>query len=162
MATFTKINDFILNLPHGEFLFANAGGNQLELALTNTAPVSETSDPTDTGNGILANLTELAGPYTNYSDDLAVDRNLTKANITSAISGAAGAAVWKLDYTADIIITASGGAMGTFRYIYLWDDDSTTPTDSLIGVWDHGSGITLASTETATLAWNASGILTLT
>lgn len=159
MATFTQINDFLLDICYGRHDLTNAGGDTIELSLTNTAPASEVPDPTTTGNGILANITPIS--YTNYTDDLTVDRVLTAANKTSALSGGAGAGTFTFDYTADIVITASPGALATFRYIYLFNQTTVAPTDALIGVWDHGAGITLAATETATIQWNASGIFTI-
>lgn len=150
MATFQDVFDF----PEGAFEAEhNLAADTLQLALSNTAPSGEAPDPTTDGNGILVNVTEIA--YTNYSDDMAVDRVLE--GVTSV--GASG--TYTLDAN-DIVITAAGGAIATFRYIYLFNQTSTTPTDQLIGVWDHGSGITLADTETATIAWNVSGIFTAT
>ena len=151
MATFTKIPDFIEAAMEGEFILGTAGS--LEIALSNVAPGAEGSPTTTSGNGILANVTQIA--YTNYSDDLAVDRVLE--GITSVEAGG----VYTLDAN-DVVITAVTGALPTFRYIYVFDQVSTTPTDSLIAVWDHGSAIDLALGESATIAWNAAGLFTIT
>ena len=62
MATFVKINDFVEDLLDGVH---NLGSDTIMLALTNTAPASEVSNPTADGNGVKANLTEIA--YTNIS-----------------------------------------------------------------------------------------------
>ena len=149
MATFTKIPDFVEDMPEKVH---NLASDTLMIALSNTAPGSEASPTTTSGNGVLANVTQIA--YTNYSDDMTVDRRLQ--SVTSTETGG----TYTLD-AADIVITASGGSLPTFRYIYLYNDTPTAPADPLIGVWDHGSGITLATGESATIAWNASGILTL-
>lgn len=149
MATFTKINDFLEGINEAEH---NLAADTLQIALSNTAPGAEASDPTLTGNGILANVTEIS--YTNYSDDMAVDRVLE--GVTSDESGG----TYTLDAN-DIVITASGGALATFRYVYLFNQTAATPADQLIGVWDHGSAIDLANGESATIAWNPSGIFTL-
>jgi hypothetical protein len=151
MATFTKIPDFIEAAMEGEFVLGTAGS--LEIALSNTAPGAESSPTTTSGNGILANVTQIA--YTNYSDDMAVDRVLE--GITSVESGG----VYTLDAN-DIVITAVTGSLPTFRYIYVFDQTTTTPTDSLIAVWDHGAAIDLALGESATIAWNAAGLFTIT
>lgn len=42
----------------------------------------------------------------------------------------------------DITITASGGDLGAFQYIVLYND--TNPTDQLIFYYDHGSPVTLS------------------
>lgn len=151
MATFTKVNDFLLNLHE----VIDIDDDQLELSLSNTAPGSETSNPTADTNGVLANVTEIS--YTNYSDDLTVDRNLTSGSVTHTQSSG----TFTLDYTADIVITASGGALADWRYLYLWDDNPTSPADPLIALWDHGSTISLGDGDSATVAVNASGFYTM-
>ena len=150
MATFAAIPDFIESQMEGETDLRIA--TNIKMALSNTAPGSESSPTTTSGNGVLANVTEIS--YTNYTDDMATDRVLE--NTTSDESGGT------YKYDADnIVITASGGTLATFRYIYLFDDNGTTPTDPLIGSWDHGSAISLATGESATITWNASGIFTI-
>jgi len=145
------VNDFVPNLCEAVDLDDDAW----EIALSNTAPGSETPDPTTDGNGILGNVTQIA--YTNYSDDLTADRVLTAGNLTHAQTSG----TLTFDYTADIVITASGGAIADWRYFYIFDETVASPTDPLLGVWDHGSTISLADTDTATIAFNASGIFTL-
>ena len=150
MATFTVAADFLEDIAEGVH---NLGTGTLTLALSNTAPASETPNPLTTGNGVAANLTgEIA--YTNYTDDLTVDRVLE--SVTSVEAGG----TYTLD-AGDVVITASGGAIADFRYVYLWNDSATSPVDAIVGVWDHGSTISLATGESATIQWNASGILTI-
>ena len=151
MATGSKINDFVLNLAE----VIDIDGDAWKLAFSNTAPGSESSNPTADGNGVLANVTQIN--YANYSDDLTADRILTSGNLTHTQTSG----TFTFDYNADIVITASGGALATWRYFYIWDDTPTSPADPLLGVWDHGSGITLADGDTATIAFNASGIFTM-
>lgn len=149
MATASKIADWIENA----MTVANLSSDSFRIALSNTAPTAETSNPTATGNGILANVTQIS--YTNYSDNLTVDRTLE--SVTFAESGG----TTKFD-AGDFIITASGGALATFRYIYVYDDTPTSPADPLVAVWDYGSGITLADTQTATVTFHANGMFTVT
>lgn len=109
---------------------ANVGSDTFKLALcaAANAPVAT--------NAILANLTEIS--YTNLSA-----RTLTTS--TSAQSGGT--------YTflvADLVLTASGGSVATFRYVDLWDDTPTSPADPLVAWWDYGSNVTLADSETFT------------
>ena len=58
--------------------------------------------------------------YTNYTDTLTVDRTLE--SVTWAETGG----VTKFD-AGDFTITASGGSIATFRYIYVYDDTPTSP-----------------------------------
>jgi len=149
--TYTKANDWILNAMNGT---VDIDGDTFRIALSNTAPASEASNPLNDGNGVLANVTQIS--YTNYSDTLTVDRQLQ--GITSTRSSG----VYTLDSTVDFTITASGGTLATFRYIYLYDDTSTAPADPIVCVWDYGSPVALASGDSLALSFNASGILTIT
>jgi hypothetical protein len=60
---------------------------------------------------------------------------------------------------ADVVFTATG-SMGPFRYAVLHNDTATN--DELIGWWDYGSSITLASGETFTVDFDpTNGVLTV-
>lgn len=132
MATFTKLNGFVEHVAEGVH---NLGTGALTLALSNTAPGSESSPPTaSTANCILANVTQIS--YTNCSS-----RVLT----TSASAQTGGTYALTVN---DLTLTASGGSVGPFRYIYVYNDTPTSPADPLIGYYDYGSSITLADTET--------------
>lgn len=56
----------------------------------------------------------------------------------------------------DITITASGGSVGPFQYVVLYNDDPTSPADPLIAWWDYGSAITLNSGESFTIDFGTS------
>ena len=133
MATYNKLNGFVEHLAEKVH---NLGSDALTLALTNTAPASETTPPTGaTGTNILANLTQIT--YTNLS-----------SRVLTTSSSAQSAGTYSL-VLADLVLTASG-AVGPFRYIYLYNDTPTSPADPLIGYYDYGSSISLASGETFT------------
>lgn len=131
MATFVKINDFVEHRNEGVH---NLATGTLTVALSNTAPASETSNPSADTNGILANVTQIA--YTNCSTRV----------ITTTSSGQTSG-TYKL-ILVDLTLTASGGTVGPFRYVYVYNDTPTVPADPLIGYYDYGSSITLADTET--------------
>ena len=61
MATFNKVNDFVVNAVHNMDL----ASDQVVVALSNTALASESSNPSTDGNGVLANVTQIT--YTNLS-----------------------------------------------------------------------------------------------
>ena len=142
MATYNKINDWAEN--EGEV--ADLDGDTFVVALSNTAPASETNPPTTDTKGVLANVTQIA--YTNCSA-----RTLTLASSSQA-SG-----TYTIDFN-DLTLTASGGSVGPFRYVYIYDDTPTAPADPLVCYFDYGSSITLASGETLLIQFNASGLYT--
>lgn len=137
MATFNKINDFVVNAVHNMDLESD----QIVVALSNTAPSAEATDPTTDGNGILGNVTEVS--YTNCST-----RNVTTTSSTQT-SG-----TYKLVLT-DITLTASGGDVGPFRYVYIYNDTVATPADPLIGYYDYGLSLTLNDGDSFTLDFSA-------
>lgn len=139
MAAFNKFRPFVESLAEKVF---NLGSDQLTLALTAAA-----NAPVNT-NGVLANLTQAS--YTNCSS-----RNVTTS------SSAQTTGTYKL-VLADLVLTASGGTVGPFRYVVLYDDTAAAGPDDLIGWWDYGSDVTLADTETFTNDFDASaGVLTI-
>jgi hypothetical protein len=129
MATFNKFNSFSEALAEKVH---NLGSDQLTVALTNTAPVAT--------NTVLANITEIT--YTNCST-----RNITTVSSTQS-SG-----TYTLVLT-DLVLTASGGSVGPFRYVVVYNNTATNK--ELIGWVDYGSSITLADTETLTIDFAAS------
>jgi hypothetical protein len=144
MASFNKINDFVKNAVENMDLASDT----LIVALSNTAPGSESSNPTADGNGVLANVTQIS--YTNLS-------SRTLANVTSAQTSG----TYKLSAD-DLTLTASGGSVAAFRYVYIYDDTVTSPADPLIGYYDYGSSLTLNDGDTFTIDIGTTGILTLT
>jgi len=147
MATLTKFHCFVENLAEKVH---NLGSDQLALALTNTAPTVST-------NTILGNITQIA--YTNLAS------NPTSRNITVASSSQTGGTYSLV--AQDQTLTATGGAVGPFRYIVVFNDTQTSPVDPLIGYYDYGSALTLNDGESLTIDYGANGtgngnILTIT
>ena len=142
MASFTKVNDFVVNLANAMDLDSDT----LTVALTNTDPTSGT-DVTADGNGVLANITEIS--YTNLSG-----RDL--ANVTSTQTSG----TYKLSAD-DKVLTASGGSVAPFRYVVIYNDTVTSPADPVIGYYDYGSSLTLNDGDTFTIDIGTNGILTL-
>lgn len=144
MASFNKVNDFVVNAVHNMDLESD----QIVVALSNTAPSSEASNPTADGNGVIGNVTEIS--YTNCSS-----RNVT----TTSSSQASG--TYKLVLT-DLTLTASGGSVGPFRYIYLYNDTVASPADPIIGYYDYASSLTLNDGDSFTIDFSPStGVLQL-
>lgn len=126
MATFNKFNSFVEALAEKSH---NLGADTLTVALTAAA-----NAPVAT-NTVLANLTQIS--YTNCS-----------ARAITTSSSAQSSGTYKLVLT-DLVLTASGGTVGPFRYVVIYNDTATN--DELIGWYDYGSDITLANGETLTI-----------
>lgn len=93
--------------------------DQLVVALSNSAPSA--------GDNELADITEIS--YTNCSS----------RNVTVSSSGQSGG-IYTL-VLADLTLTATGGSVGPFRYVVLYN--STTSGGPLIGWVDLGSARTI-------------------
>lgn len=145
MVAFTKLPGFVEHLAEKVH---NLGSDQLVIALSNTAPGSESTPPNgSTAACILANVTQIS--YT----------NLSSRNVTTGSSAQTGG-TYKLTLT-DLVLSATG-AVGPFRYVYLYNDTPTSPADPLIGYWDYGSSISLANGETFTIDFDGTnGVLTI-
>lgn len=140
MVAFTKFNQFTKDLIDGVHDF---DAHTFKLLLTNSAPV--------VGNTIKANLTEITA-----------GNGYSAGGPTTAIATSTSSGVAKITPT-DVTITASGGAIGPFRYVTLYNDTPTSPADPLIGFADYGSSITLADGESILIDFDATnGLLTVT
>jgi len=139
MASFNKFQQFVEDVMKGVHNFTSDATSTITVALCNSsnAPVAT--------NSVLANLTTIA--YTNLSSR--VITGVTAEHTTGTVT-----------LTADDLVLTASGAVATFRYVVLYNDDPTSPADPLIGWWDYASDVTLASGETFTLDFTT-GILTL-
>ena len=136
MAVFNKFYAFTDDIHEGAHTLAT---DQLEIALCATA-----NTPVNT-NKVLTDLTQIA--YT----------NLTPAppNVTTTSSTQTTGTYSMVN--ADLVLTASGGAVAAFQFIVLFNETAAVATfvDALLAWWDYGSALTLADTETLTLDFGA-------
>ena len=138
MATFQKFNSFAGALAEKTH---NLGSDTLKVMLSNTAPVAT--------NTVKANLT-----------DISAGNGYTAGGTAATISSSAQTSGSYKLVLADVVFTASGGAIGPFRYPVLYND--TASNDELIGWWDYGVSITVNDGETFTVDFNpTTGVLTL-
>lgn len=136
MATYNKFNSLSAAMPNGVHNFATA---QLVIALTNSAPSAS--------NTQLSDISQIS--YTNLST-----RNIT------TISSTQTAGAYKLILT-DLILTATGGTVGPFRYVVVYNDSATN--DELIAWFEYPSSTSILDGETFTVDFDGTnGLFTLT
>lgn len=142
MATYTKFNDFTNQALRSVHNFAS---HSFKAVFTNSAPSA--------ANTQLSDITQIStgGGYTSGAGGgFAVTMTLSTA---AGVAKATGA---------DTTFTASGGSVGPFRYVVIYNDSATSPADALVSYFDYGSNVTLADTETLTLDFdNTNGFFQL-
>lgn len=131
MTTFNKFNSFVEALAEKVH---NLGSDTLTVALcaTANAPVAT--------NTVLADLTQIT--YTNLS-----------SRVITTTSSAQTSGTYKL-VLQDLVLTASGGTVASFRYVVIYND--TASSKQLIGWYDYGSSLTLSDGDTFTIDFDAS------
>lgn len=135
MASYNKFQSWVEFMTEG----VNLGSDTLKVFLTNVAPVNTDS--------VVGDLTEIAAGNGYTAGGLSV----------TVTSSAQSGGTYKL-VADDLVITASGGSIGPFRYIVLYDD--TVATDPLICWWDYGAELTLTDGSSLTLDFSAAnGVL---
>lgn len=137
MATFNKFNPFVEALAEKVH---NLETDTLKVMLSNTAPLAT--------NGVKADITEIAAGNGYTAGGATV--TITASSQTSGTYKLVGN---------DVVFTATG-AVGPLRYAVLYN--STPVAGNLIGWWDYGSSVTLASGDTFTVDFDpTNGILQL-
>lgn len=139
MASFNKFNSFVEALAEKKH---DLGADTLKVLLANTAPVAT--------NSVKADITEIS----------AGNGYTAGGNTASVTSSTQTSGTYKLVLGDPATWTASGGSIGPFRYAVLYND--TASNKELIGWWDYGSSITLASGESFVVDFDpTTGVLTL-
>lgn len=135
MVAFNKFQNAVENILSGVHDFRSAG-NQIEVYLSNATPSAS-------ADAVKADLAEI-GTGNGYTGPEDTANNMTETGGTATVTGT------------DVVITASGGAINTFRYVVYFDTTPTSPLDPLIGWWDNGSTVDLADGESFTVDFGAS------
>jgi hypothetical protein len=131
MAVYNKFNDFSEQLANGVQNFAT---DVYKVALSNTAPVAT--------NTILSNITQIGAGNGYTSGGSTTTITVSETTGTTTVSGT------------QVVFTASGGSIGPFRYVVLYNDTTSSPSKPLVAWWDYGSSITLADGETFTVKFS--------
>jgi hypothetical protein len=132
VAAFNKFNQFVQDVCSGVHQLQTGTTHVLKVALTNTAPTAT--------NAVIADITQVASGNGYTTDGATV----------GTVTGAQASGTMKVTGGTDPVFTATG-SMGPFRYAVLFNSTPTSPLKPLIGYWDYGSSITLASGETFTV-----------
>jgi hypothetical protein len=136
--TLNLFNSFVEKLAEKTY---NLGSDTLTVALCAAA-----NAPSASADLVLSDITEISYTY-------------CSSRTVSITSSAQTSGTYKL-VLADLTLTASGGSVGPFRYVVLYDNTATS--DDLIGWVDYGADITLADTEYIDLNFDgAAGVLTI-
>lgn len=134
MAAYNKFQDFVEQVLLAKHDFS-AAGHVFRIYLSNAAPSASL-------DAVKADLAEIAGGngYTAGGDD--TQNTLAEAAGTATVTGT------------KVVWTASGGTIGPFQYVVLYNDTQTSPADPLVAWWDYGSALTLQIGETFTVKFN--------
>ncbi len=140
MVTYNKFESFVGQL--------GLAGHELNADILRVALVNSPA-PVDT-NELFGDLTEIAAGngYAAGGDD-----------VTNLYSEALGVGTMT---ATDVVFTASGGTIGPFRYVILYNDKTGPPLDPLVAWWDYGSNLTLQDQESFTVDFQSDQILTIT
>ena len=143
MAAFNKFNQFVADVASGVHQLQTGTAQVFKVMLTNSAPSAT--------NAVKTDITELGAGNGYTAGGVSV----------GTITGSQTSGTFKFVGGTDPVVTATG-AVGPFRYVVLYNDTPTSPAKPLIGWWDYGSAVTLASGETFTVDLDqANGILTI-
>jgi hypothetical protein len=137
MATFTKFNKFVEDLATKKH---DLSADTLKIALTNVAPSAT--------NSVFADITEITAGNGYTAGGQAV--GIGSATQTGG--------TFKLTASGDVVFTASGGNIPTFRYAVLYN--ATATGNPLIGYYDRGATVDLLDGDTYKISFT-SDILTL-
>jgi hypothetical protein len=136
MASFTKYQQFVDDLANKVHDLIGTD-DTLKVALSNTTPNVAT-------HNVLADVSEISAGHGYSAGGSDTQNDGSESGGTVTVTGV------------DVVFTASGGTIGPFRYVILYNDTPTSPADPLIGYWDYGSSITLNDGETFTVDFGSS------
>ena len=140
MAAFVKFQAFVEALAEKKH---DLGSDTLKVMLLNSAPDAA-------ADALKADLPA----------EISAGNGYTAGGTAATISSSAQTSgTYKLVLN-DVVFTASGGSIGPFQYVVLYNDTATN--DELIGYWDYGSAVTIGAGDTFTVDFDGTaGALTL-
>lgn len=140
MATYNKFNIFTVNLVNGVHNFTT---DSIKVMLSNTLPTAS--------NAVLTDITEITAHNGYSAGGTASTMTVSTSSGTAKVVGS------------NVVFTASGGTIGPFEYVVLYDATPASPLKPLVAWWDYGSAITLNAGETFTVSFDGTnGIFQIT
>jgi hypothetical protein len=133
MATYIKHQDYAEQLNKAVH---NWSTHTFKSTLINAAP--------NVAHSVFADLTEIGAGNGFSAGGMTLD--------TVTLGETSGTAKVTI---ADEVLTASGGSIGPFRGVEIYNDTPSSPADPLVCGFDYGSSITLAVGETFTIDFDA-------
>ncbi len=144
MVAYNKFEQFIGDIFNGVI---NCSSDSFKVGLTASTPVA-----TDTDLNTSLSPDQLVGSSVN---EIAAGNGYTEGGNTLTITTAAEASGTYTFAANQTVFTASGGAITTFRYYYLYDNTAgAAATRPIVAWWDHGSNVTLNSGDTFTIQFS--------
>lgn len=137
MAAYVKHQQFVEDLAFGVHNFTSDATCTPTVFLTTNA-----NAPSASLDAVLADVVQIS--YTNLS---------TRVCTISASGQTAGTFALTLN---DLVLSATG-AVATFRWVGVYNDDPTSPADPLICHFDYGADLTLQNGESLTIDWQSNG-----
>jgi hypothetical protein len=133
MATYNKFDTFMTDVADGVHAASlNADTDVWKVYLSNAAPSASL-------DAVKADLAEITAENGYPAGGVDAQNAATQTDAVITVAGT------------DVVITASGGTIGPFQYVVLYNDTPTSPADPLISWWDRGSPITLQDGESVTI-----------
>lgn len=143
-ATYNKFNLFTQDVCEAVHNF-KSGGQTFNVMLTNTAPVAT--------NHLYSDVS---------GTELAAGGGYTTGGVASAMSDSTASGTEKVLAT-NVVFTGSGGGMGPFRYVIIYNVTSSSPLKPLVCWFDYGSSISLTAGDTFTVSFDGTnGLFQLT
>jgi hypothetical protein len=140
MAAFNKFNQWPQDLATAVH---NLNTAALMVMLTNTAPTA--------ANAVKADIAEIAAGF-GY---------VAGGGAATFFSGAQTGGIYKLVLN-DVLFTAVGGSIATFRYAVLYNSTPAVPLKPLIGWWDFGAAVNITNGNSFLVDCDAAnGVLTI-
>ena len=130
MATVTKFQDYSEQFARG---IHDWDAHTFKVALTNSAPVAT--------NTVLGDITQISGTNGYTTGGATTTIGVSESSGTTTVTGT------------QVSWTASGGSVGPFQYMVLYND--TSASDNLVAFWNHGSAVTLSSGDSFTFKFNS-------